>query len=68
MYIVVMELIYIRGKKSQNPDFTIIKGPDFIIITRGHFMHLRRNLNVQKYNQKCEHNMQNYAKYSKYSL
>lgn len=49
MYIVVMELIYIRGKKSQNPDFTIIKGPDFIIITRGHFMHLRRNLNVQKY-------------------
>lgn len=37
----VMELIYIRAKKSQNPDFMIIKGPDFIIITRGHFMHLR---------------------------
>lgn len=40
MYIVAMELTYIRVKKSQNPDFVIIKGPDFIIITRGHFMHL----------------------------
>lgn len=41
MYIVAMELTYIRVKKSQNPDSVIIKGPDFIIITRGHFMHLR---------------------------